>query len=307
MNEQQNWRPPRPPAALQSYRTIAELLPAHWSQATVTANGIQQHFYRTGGDKPPLLLLHGIMAGGLTWLRVAQALEPDFDLILVDARGHGGSARVGAAFSAELLVADVAALIQELGLARPGMIGHSLGGVTAALLAADRPGLVRAVVSVDAVWGEQPAMTQATAQSPQYQAWFNSYLAYLAALKTQSHAERMAAAFPYLPPGAAGWPEVEYVSWVEAQAQLDLELVGLGGSLWSAAHPGRPLLALAPQIHTPFLLLTGERGNCDPQTVQQVAAALANGQHREFTGAGHFLHLDQFDRFVAIVREFLQG
>jgi hypothetical protein len=47
------------------YRPIEELLPAHWSQGSVTANGVRHHYYRTGGDKPTLVLLHGFLEGAL--------------------------------------------------------------------------------------------------------------------------------------------------------------------------------------------------------------------------------------------------
>src|SRR6266436_978062 len=78
-------------ATVESYRPIAQLIPSHWTEGEVSANGIRQHFWRTGGAKQPLVLLHGILASGITWLRVARALERAYDLILPDASGHGRS------------------------------------------------------------------------------------------------------------------------------------------------------------------------------------------------------------------------
>ncbi len=46
-------------ALVKTYRPIEELIPAHWREGDVLANGIRHHYYRTGGDKPPLLLPHG--------------------------------------------------------------------------------------------------------------------------------------------------------------------------------------------------------------------------------------------------------
>jgi N-formylmaleamate deformylase len=66
---------------------------AHWQSGDVTANGIRLHYTRTGGDKPPLVLAHGVTDDGLCWTPVAAALAPDYDVIMVDARGHGRSAR----------------------------------------------------------------------------------------------------------------------------------------------------------------------------------------------------------------------
>ncbi|MEO8957146.1 MAG: alpha/beta fold hydrolase [Ktedonobacteraceae bacterium] len=80
--------PADPQAIVQTYRPIEELVPAHWNEGDVVANGIRQHYYRTGGEKPPLLLLHGFNEYGLTWLRTAKELAGDYDIIMLDARGH---------------------------------------------------------------------------------------------------------------------------------------------------------------------------------------------------------------------------
>jgi hypothetical protein len=57
------------------YHSLRELIPTHWIEETVCANGIQQHYYRTGGAKPPLVCLHGFGESGLCRLRVARRLE----------------------------------------------------------------------------------------------------------------------------------------------------------------------------------------------------------------------------------------
>ncbi len=62
-------------AIVQTYRPIQELIPAHWSEGNLLANNIRQHYYRTGSEKPPLLLLHGFNEYGLTWLHVAKELD----------------------------------------------------------------------------------------------------------------------------------------------------------------------------------------------------------------------------------------
>ncbi len=119
MNEQQE----RLQAIVKSYRPIEELMPAHWSEGDIFANGIRQHYYRTGGEKTALLLLHGFNEYGLTWLRVARELEQDYDVIMLDARGHGRSDGIASGFSNTLLVEDVVGVIRELKLDRPRVIG----------------------------------------------------------------------------------------------------------------------------------------------------------------------------------------
>lgn len=293
-------------AAIRGYRPIDELVPLDWTEGDVSANGIRQHYYRTGAEsgKPPLLLLHGILAGGLTWLRVAKALAADSDVVMLDARGHGRSARLdGADFSYPTLVEDTAAAIRALGLERPAILGHSLGGATATLLAAAHPDLPRAVILEDAAWGDTSGMRR-IGEAEGYRAWLASYVEYLERLRTQPHAERLVAALAQLPPGTPDvWPEEEYVPWVEAQARIDLELVRSGATLWSTMGLEPPLAALADAIACPMLLISGAPTRA---ISAGIAAEHATVRHVHVEDAGHLVHLDQFDRFLTVVRTFLE-
>jgi pimeloyl-ACP methyl ester carboxylesterase len=60
-----------------------------WFSGYVNTNGMRMHYYRTRGDKPPLVLAHGATDSGLCWSRLARTLESEYDVILPDARGHG--------------------------------------------------------------------------------------------------------------------------------------------------------------------------------------------------------------------------
>ena len=60
-----------------------------WSKYSEKLNNIEIHYYRTGGEKPQVVLNHGAAGGGLCWTRVAMELQSDYDVIMVDARGHG--------------------------------------------------------------------------------------------------------------------------------------------------------------------------------------------------------------------------
>src|SRR5262249_36867377 len=146
------------------------------------ANSIWQHYWRTGGEKPALVLLHGFMENGLCWLRTAQALEDDYDVILPDARGHGRSEGIATGLSARLLAEDAAALIRAVGVERPSLLGFSMGGGTAARVAAGHPELLRCVLLEDAPWRRAPGPGPTASEA--YRAWAEAYLAWLASLKT---------------------------------------------------------------------------------------------------------------------------
>lgn len=302
MNEEQQ-------AKVKSYRRIEELIPPHWSEGTVFANGIHQHYYRTGGDKPPIVLLHGIMVSGLYWLRVAKALEQDYDVIMVDARGHGRSDGIAAGFSPELLTEDAVDLIRTLKLDRPSLLGHSMGGATAAQVAATYPDLVRSIVLEDPPWHDIPGAQIANSEG--YKAWFNSWLAWLERFKTQTHEERLVSILAQLPPGAVAWSEDELVPWAEAYAQLDLDLAKLGLALWSMENT--PWRELVPRITCPILLVTGNpelSAVVTQQDVKEIAALWQNGQVVHFENVGHFMHYGmdpgQFDQFITVVKAFLR-
>ena len=56
-----------------------------WTSASCKVNGIHIHYLRTGGDKSPLVLLHGLMTNGACWTPLARELEKDDDVIMLDA------------------------------------------------------------------------------------------------------------------------------------------------------------------------------------------------------------------------------
>jgi len=126
----------------------------HWPEHDLQVNGITVHYARTGGEKPPFVLAHGLTDYGLCWVALAQALERDYDLIMPDARGHGRTSAPEDGYGYTTLAEDLCAFCDALGLEKPLLMGHSMGAATVAQLAAARPDLPRAIILEDPPWRE---------------------------------------------------------------------------------------------------------------------------------------------------------
>lgn len=294
-----------------TYRPLTELLEPHWTDLFIQANGIRQHTLRTGGDKPPLVLLHGFMGSGLSWLRTARALQETYDVIMVDARAHGRSDGPETGFTPEILAEDVAALIEVLQLDNPILLGRSNGAVTAVLVAAAHPQRVRAILLEDPPSGGMPRPT-VTQEPLESQNWFQAWLSWMESLKTLPHEERLASAIERwptglpIPPGTPVWPEDDFVSYVAALARFDTNIFKRKIGYWSLV----PYLDRIPEIACPILLLAGnpELGSViPPETAAHIEATWQQGQLVQFDDAGHIISRGQtFPAFLMAVRSFLQ-
>lgn len=121
----------------------------NWIRGDCEASGINIHYLRTGGDKPPLIALHGLTGSGACWSALARALEGEYDVIMPDARGHGKSSAPLHGYLYRDHASDVIGLIEALGLAAPVLLGHSMGGMTAAVVASEVGTAIRGVVLAD--------------------------------------------------------------------------------------------------------------------------------------------------------------
>jgi non-heme chloroperoxidase len=110
---------------------------------------------------PALLLLHGITDTWRSFEPVLPWLPPDWHVISMTQRGHGGSSPA-ASYRTRDFAADAAALIAALELAPALVVGHSMGAVNALRLAFDHPAAVRGVVAAGgfASFSDKPELVQ---------------------------------------------------------------------------------------------------------------------------------------------------
>ena len=112
----------------------------------VDAGGVRLACRVTGDETaPPLVMLHALAQDGSAWAGPARRLAGRYRVYAPDLRGHGASDRCPE-YSFELMRDDVLALLDELGLERVTLFGHSMGAIVAYLVAGDHPERVSRLV-----------------------------------------------------------------------------------------------------------------------------------------------------------------
>lgn len=110
---------------------------------------VQLHHTDLGGTgQPPLLVLHGMLGSARNWQTSGRDLAGNFHVYALDARNHGRSPHAPE-MTYPAMVGDVIAWMDRQGLAKAGLVGHSMGGKTAMLLACRHPERVARLVVVD--------------------------------------------------------------------------------------------------------------------------------------------------------------
>jgi len=107
--------------------------------------------YRSCGQGPAVLLIHGNMSSSVHWQTTMEALEPSFKVIAPDMRGFGDSTYTKSFDSLRELAADLEMLLIELGVGACSVVGWSAGGGVAMEMAADLPNAVEQIVLVESV------------------------------------------------------------------------------------------------------------------------------------------------------------
>jgi len=253
------------------------------------------HYYRTGGNKPPFVLLHGATDNGLCWTRTAEMLAGEYDVIMPDAQGHGLSDRLGPDFTFEDHIDEVAALIRGLGLERPVTMGHSMGAGTAAGVAVKYPDLPAAIILEDPPW-DMPQAGSTSEEARKQSEAFRSFLTGLRKLTLEEIVRESRKRDP-------GWAEEERLPWARAKQQFDPSLFAR-----PVINP-RPYTAIVPEIRCPTLLICAENGIVSADVAEN-AARLWRSENPfrwvRIKGAGHNIRRERFEEFYAAATGFLE-
>jgi|HubBroStandDraft_1064217.scaffolds.fasta_scaffold02016_9 pimeloyl-ACP methyl ester carboxylesterase len=260
-----------------------------WMTGICEANGINIHYLRTGGPKPPLVLLHGLTGSGACWSPLARALEGEYDVVMPDARGHGSSSAPLNGYRYEDHASDVVGLIQGLGLAAPVLLGHSMGGMTAAVVASQIATAIRGVILADPSFltPQRQREVHGSDVVEQHRQLLSLDKGDVLAQARVRHAHRR--------------PEfVELV--VEARLRARI------GAFDVLTPPNPEYHQLVSTIHVPILLVIGDNGAVvSLETARELQNLNPRLRIEQVPDAGHGLPYDQPERFEAVVRSFLRS
>ena len=265
-----------------------------WIQGTVTVDdGIELFYTRTGkGDKPCLVLAHGLSDSGLCWHQLASDLEADYDILMYDAYGHGKSSRVDPDKRFDL-VADLYDLMEALKIEKPGLVGHSMGAATVASFAARYPDKLSALVLEDPPWTDLTFEEEGLRET--LHQWKQQNLA--AKKKTTKELQKLKQR------ESPNWEEAILPEWAQAKHDIDPEffdLLTIRNGNWQS---------LAEKIIVPTLIITGDNelgAIVTPKLGVEAVQLLNQGEFGHISGAGHCVRYEQYQPYITMVKVFLK-
>lgn len=272
-----------------------------WSGGYVNANGLRLHYYRTGGDKPQVVINHGAGDDGLCWTHIVKELEQDYDVILTDARGHGKSEPGKGDYSTRQRVADLAGLIQALKLDCPIIGGHSMGADATMHLAANYPVLTRGIFLEDPPIILPGETFGSGAQVMDPKEIGKMMVKFMRMFKLMPRFIGIRMARKFMP----AYPDDEINPWLDSKKRLSFNfLASMATMQMDLAAPFEVL----GKVRVPILLFIGDKEKMSimSQAAAQKAAE-ANKRLRvmHLEGASHDIRRTRFDGYMPALKSFL--
>ena len=255
----------------------------------VTVNGLRLHYQEWGTPgSPDVVLVHGWSTSAPVWHEIAEALSPDYHVVVPDNRGNGESEVPTGGFRISDYAADLVGLIEAIGMERPALVGSSWGGNIGTYVVAEHPERISKAVLADPVyWKMVDAF--ATIAPP--------VISRLERSEVDVKDEALAS-------GAT--PEkAEREVYVNFHFSPDtLCRIASENRDWSVACEGYLARASVPTL---VLVADPDAGGyiTGPELQHMRAVASSRVELRLWKGVGHLMHGEDPDRFVTEVREFL--
>lgn len=257
----------------------------HWTTDICNVDATRIHYLRTGGAKPTLIALHGLTGSGACLTPLARCLATDFDLVMPDARGHGMSSRPSSGYMYPDHARDVLGLIRQLALDQPILLGHSMGGMTAAVAASQLGSAIRAVILVD------PTFINVDWQREVFDSNVAEEHRQLLTLSTSDLAAQLQAKHP-----------TRSAELVELIADARLRTCPAAFEVLTPPNPD--YRELVGSLRVPTLLVVPETGIVSVDTARELQAINPLLTYELMPDAGHGVPYDQPERLGYVIKAF---
>ena len=273
---------------------------------------LRLHFVDWGNeDKPPLVLIHGGRDHARSWDWVARELRADWHVIAPDLRGHGDSAwAIGGHYTVQEFVLDLAQLLTTLDLFPVTLIGHSLGGSVATHYTSIYPENVSKLVSIEGL-GPPPAMFEGRLARPIWERteeWIRQVREFSARQPRRyesidAAAARMIEENSFLTPEQARHLTVHGVSRNE-DGTYSWKFDNYARVFFPQRYDMQEMRKQWGRITCPMLLVRGLQSWAGDPEKDGRMSAFQNARSVGIDGAEHWVHHDQLDEFLRVVRAF---
>lgn len=277
---------------------------------TYVSQGLKLHYLDWGNESaPPLVLVHGMWDHARSWDWVARELRSDWHVIALDLRGHGDSEwSPDGAYLTSYHLLDFADLIDTLGYPHIHIVAHSFGGNPATRFAALYPERVRKLVLIDAMGPNAPVVARWNERGA-----VKRTREWLEKCRETGRAQRR---FASVEEAAARLMKTNKLLTGEHARHLALHGVRrhADGFSWKqdpAVGNFLPedfafdLAGYWREITAPTLICWGPESWTTNPATDGSSDHFRDHRNLTFENAGHWLHHDQLEKFVAALREFL--
>jgi pimeloyl-ACP methyl ester carboxylesterase len=247
------------------------------------------------GSGPPLLILHGLFGSGRNWSTPAQRLATAHRVFALDARNHGASPWADSMTYADM-TQDVQAFQAARGLGPAAVIGHSMGGKTAMLLALNHAEAVERLVVVDVAPVTYPPALAAYVQAMR--------AVDLAGVSRRAEVDAQLAGAITSPAERAFLLQNLVLENGRAHWRLNLPVL----ERFMPELSGFPEPTAGVSFVGPALFVAGERSSyVRPEHRPAIERLFPQARIVQVPQAGHWLHAERPDAFLALVAPFLAG
>lgn len=268
--------------------------------AIAKVNGVRLYYHFLDNGKTSLVLVHGSWDSHHDWDSIVPALTETFSVLSYDRRGHSQSERTADPGSVREDVADLALLIEHLGLAPAWVVGNSFGASISLRLAGERPELFRGLIA------HEPPLFDLLASDP----------AMAPALRDIS--QKIGAVIDRIASGDHSGAAMQFIetvalgpgAWAQIPLEVQQQIIENAPTFLDEAKDPEQLafdLEWIVDFTKPTLLTLG--GQSPPTfkpVVARLAEALPHARVMTLPDAGHVPHVTHPDAYVGTIVEFTQ-